>query len=99
MTSRRDPAITKLEKVARHLVERDVADDVAVAELALVSRDPKVLGMAAGRSLGRWEVLPLYCPHGHGVFRLLLRAGADAEVAKVAAEDTVRRLRIYLRRG
>ena len=98
MAYRRDPTITTLERAARRLIAAKTPPQVAVEELAQISRDPKVLGMAAGRALGRWEAVPLFYSLGREVSDLLLRAGADEDVMASAAEDTARRLRIYLRR-
>ena len=98
MVSRRDPRIAQLERLARRLVAEKVASEQAVAALHGISPDPVLLGMAAGRALGNWEVNALHNPLGQEAAALLARAGADRETTTKAAEDTARRLRLYLQR-
>ena len=92
---RRDPTITTLRAAARRLIAAKTPPQVAVEELAQISRDPKVLGMAAGP---RSDAGPFQLFYSQGqVSDLLLRASADGDVMASAAE-TPRRLRICLRR-
>ena len=98
MATQRDLTITTIERTARRLISDHAATKEAVAELHLISRDPTLLGVAAGRALGRWEAIPLFNSLGQEIAALLLRAGADSETVRTTAEATARRLRIYLRR-
>lgn len=98
MATQRNRTITTIERTARRLIEDGADSSKAVLELQLISPDPQLLGIAAGRALGRWEAGALFHPLGREIAALLIRAGADAETMESTAEDTARRLRTYLRR-
>lgn len=98
MARHRDPTVNLLERTARRLIAARTPRADAVREITAITDDPTVLGLAAGRALGRWEVIPLFHSLGQDVAALLIRAGADREVVERTAETTAHRLRTYLRR-
>ncbi|MBB6627518.1 hypothetical protein H5V45_09300 [Nocardioides sp. KIGAM211] len=99
MAFRRDATVANLMRTARQLVADKTAREDALLRVAQISTDPAELGIAAGRSLGRWQALPFFNQWDEEAAQLLVRAGADKEVMQATADETVRRLRKYMRLG
>lgn len=99
MATSRNQTITTLERTARRLLTERTPGSAAVDELHRISPDPRMLGEAAGRALGRWEAIPMFNPLGRQVAALLVSAGGDTETMESTADVTARKLRTYLNRG
>lgn len=92
MAREEDITVARLDGTARRMLRERVTRDRAVDELQSITRDPRLLGRAAGTALAAWEYDNVKGYQGDEVAELLLAAGADAAVMALASEATRRRL-------
>lgn len=85
MTTQRDLTIARLSGTARRLSVHEVPDELALAELHEITRDPELLGEAAGAFMAAHRDAPRLNPFARRAADLLLAAGGDLEAAEAEA--------------
>lgn len=83
----------QLDGSARRLLREHMPTPDAIRELHGITKDPALLGLAAGAALGAWRYDDLKGWQGDAVAALLLEAGADPVVMEREAGSVLARLR------
>lgn len=86
----------RLNGTAHRLLREHADRETCIAELHAITRDPRVLGHAAGTSLGAWQASSTH--DADRVARMLTAAGADETVRDQVAAETKRRLEVDRKR-
>lgn len=93
--------VAQLDGEARRLLREHADVDTCLADLHAITRDPTILGHAAGAALGswhRWQEGFSDGQDGDRVARMLTHAGADETIRDQVAAATKARLDIDARR-
>lgn len=92
MTTRENLTTARLDGTARRLSVHEVPDEPALAELHAITRDPALLGQAAGAFMAAHRDDPRLNPFARRAADLLLAAGGDLAAAEAEAELVVQRM-------